>query len=179
MIDDVQKIISLLNLVPLPMEGGLYISTYRSKENFAPGTLPERYPDDSRPLYGAIYYLLTSDSDSFSALHKLSSDEIYHFYLGDPVELLMLNPDGATQRVILGQDILHGQQVQFMVPQGVWQGSHLLPGGQFALLGTTMTPAYLPSDYIGGNYDELSRQYPREADLIKKLVRTPQTPQGK
>ena len=80
----------------------------------------------SARIFGsAIYYLLTAEPDCFSALHKLPTEEIYHFYLGDPVEMLLLYPDGRIERVILGQDLLGGQQVQFVVPtqcraKGVW-----------------------------------------------------------
>jgi predicted cupin superfamily sugar epimerase len=65
----------------------------------------------------------------FSAIHRLPLDETYHFYMGDPVEMLLLYPDGHSERVILGHDVLNGQKVQFTVPRGVWQSSHLLLGG--------------------------------------------------
>jgi hypothetical protein len=96
---------------------------------------------------------------------------VYHFYLGDPVELLLLFPDGAGRRVVLGPDILHGQQVQFVAPRGVWQGSRLLPGGRFALLGTTMAPGFDPTDYEGGRRHELLARYPDHAALIRALTR--------
>ena len=112
------KLIELLGLEPLPTEGGLFKRTYRSDENLQSSGLPRRYKS-SRPISTAIYYLLTADSDSFSALHKLLSDEIYHFYLGDPVELFLLNEAGALQRIILGQDLLAGQQGQHVVPRDV------------------------------------------------------------
>ena len=75
-------------------------------------------------------------------MHQLKSDEIYHFYLGDPVEMLLLYPDGNCEKIILGQNILEDNHVQFVVPKGVWQGSRLLPGGNYALLGTTVSPRF-------------------------------------
>ena len=165
-----QQIIDHLGLEPLHEEGGLFIQSYCSPETISREHLPERYQGD-KPFGTAIYYLLTAETNSFSALHKLPTDEMYHFYLGDPVELLQLHPDGTSRRVILGQDLLAGQQVQHLVPHGVWQGSHLIPGGNFALLGTTMTPGYTPEDYVAGVAGELIAQYPDQAELIRQIIR--------
>ena len=104
-------------------------------------------------------------------MHKLPTDEIYHFYLGDPVEMLLLYPEGRGERVILGPDFLDGQHVQFVVPHDVWQGSHLVPGGRFALLGTTMAPGYDDTDYTGGRREELAAQYLEHTELIRQLTR--------
>ena len=166
----VQQLIELLKLAPLPVEGGLFRQTYCAEETIPHSALPARYHGD-KPFATAIYYLLTSDPDSFSALHRLPTDEMYHFYLGDPVELLLLFPDGGSRRIVLGQDILQGQQVQFVVPDGVWQGSRLIAGGRFALLGTTMAPGFDPTDYVGGKRSELVTRYPDHADLIRALTR--------
>jgi len=166
----VEEIIQALHLEPLPEEGGLFRQTYRAEESIPREALPARYPS-ARRFSAAIYYLLTDDPDSFSALHKLPTDEIYHFYSGDPVELLLLHPAGRGERVMLGPDFLHGQQVQFVVPRGVWQGSRLLPGGRYALMGTTMAPGYDDSDYTGGRRAELAAQYPPWAEWIEKLTR--------
>ncbi|MGH9777147.1 MAG: cupin domain-containing protein [Candidatus Acidiferrales bacterium] len=165
-----EELIELLKLEPLPIEGGLFRQTYHSTENIPRSALPARYHGD-KPFATAIYFLLTSDPDSFSALHRLPTDEVYHFYLGDPVELLLLFPDGGGRRIVLGQDILHGQLVQFVVPAGTWQGSRLIPGGRFALLGTTMAPGFDPTDYVGGKRTELVTRYPDHAELIRALTR--------
>jgi len=164
------QLIKIFNLEPLPIEGGQFFQTYVSAETITHDRLPDRYPVD-KPFGTAIVYLLTADPDSFSALHKLPTDEVYHFYLGDPVELLQLHPDGSSERIILGQDLLGGQKVQHVVPRDVWQGSHLLPGGQFALLGTTMAPGYTDEDYVGGDPDELITAYPNRETLIEQLTR--------
>ena len=166
-----QAIIEKLNLQPLPGEGGLYTQSYLSAEVILPSALPARYASQEKPYGTAIYFLLTSDPDSFSALHCLPTDEIYHFYLGDPVEMTLLHPDGRVQRVILGPRLLEGQQVQFVVPGGVWQGSRLAKGGDFGLLGTTMAPGFTPSDYIEGRREELLAQYPQACENILALTR--------
>ncbi len=166
-----QQLIDMFDLEPLPVEGGLFFQTYCSRENIAQESLPDRYAT-GKPFSTAIVYLLTADPDSFSALHKLPTDEVYHFYLGDPVELLQLHPDGRSERIILGQDLLNGQKVQHVVPRELWQGSHLVPGGKFALLGTTMAPGYTDEDYVGGKAGRLIARYPEQANLIKQLTRS-------
>lgn len=165
-----EQLIAHLKLEPLPVEGGYFRQTYRSEETIPRGALPMRYPTD-RTMGTAIYYLLTADPDSFSALHRLPTDEIYHFYLGDPVEMLLLHPEGRGEQIVLGPDVFGGQRVQFVAPRGVWQGSRLIPGGRFALLGTTMAPGFDESDYTGGECEELVRSYPEQAELIRQLTR--------
>lgn len=167
---DVEDLIRLYNLEPLLVEGGFFKQTYKSPETIAQAALPTRYRQN-KPLGTAILYLFTADADSFSALHRLPSDEIYHFYLGDPVEMLQLYPDGRSERVVLGQDVLNGQRVQYVAPHGVWMGSRLVAGGRFALLGTTMAPGFGNTDYEGGEREELIAQYPQEAELITQLTR--------
>jgi uncharacterized protein len=165
-----EQIIEHLELEPLPVEGGQYRQSYVAADDIAAEALPERY-GRAKSLCTAIYYLLTDQPDSFSALHRLPTDEIYHFYLGDPVEMLLLHPEGGSERVILGQDLRAGQHVQVVVPAGVWMGSRVLEGGQFALMGTTMAPGYDDQDYEGGEAAELERQYPDLAELIRQLSR--------
>jgi len=170
----IEYLIEHFHLEPLPVEGGIFVQTYLADEMIDPGSLPQRYPPAPRPFGSAILYLYTPEPDSFSAIHWVPTDEVYHFYLGDAVEMLLLYPDGASQRIVLGQDILTGQQVQFVVPRGVYQGSHLLPGGRYALIGTTMAPAFHESDYHGGVREELQASNPQEIDLIACLTRPSQ-----
>jgi len=166
----IEDLIAHFDLQPLPVEGGLFRRTYAADETIPLEALPERYT--APKLFGsAIVYLLTGEADSFSALHRLPTDEVYHFYLGDPVELLLLYPDGGSRRVVLGQDVLNGQHVQYTVPRGVWQGSRLIAGGEYALLGTTMAPAYDDGDFELGPRDMLLAQYPERAELIGALTR--------
>jgi predicted cupin superfamily sugar epimerase len=166
----IQKLIEFFQLEPLPVEGGLYKQSYKAKTTLPEEVLPEGC-EGPHPMGTVIYYFYTDDPDHFSAIHKLPLDETYHFYMGDPVEMLLLYPDGRSEHVILGHDVLNGQKVQFTVPRGVWQASHLLPGGQYALAGTTMSPGYADSDYLGGEREDMIRQYPKEADLIRTLTR--------
>ncbi|MFQ5776908.1 MAG: cupin domain-containing protein [Terriglobia bacterium] len=166
-----EQLIKHLDLKPLPVEGGYFRQTCRAEEMVPAEALPARYRS-AKAFSTAIYYLLTSDPDSFSALHTLPTAEVYHFYLGDPVEMLLLHPDHRSERVVLGQDVLNGQYVQFIVPRGVWQGSRLIPGGRYALLGTTMAPGFDAQDYAGGDRDVLIRGYPEHGELIGALTRS-------
>ena len=165
-----QMLIEHFKLEPLAWEGGYFYRSYLSKDVIPQEGLPGRYRE-AKPAGSAIYYLLTEDPDSFSALHRLPTDEIYHFYLGDPVALLLLHPGGGSQRVILGQEILNGEQVQFVAQAGSWQGARLLPGGRYALMGTTMAPAYTPDDLEQGDREALLAQYPDQARMIRQLTR--------
>lgn len=162
------QIIAVLDLKPLPQEGGYYRETYRAGELLPAGALP-RFHGRDKVLGTAIYYLLTPDT--FSALHRLPTDEIYHFYFGDCVDLLQLEPDGSGRVVRLGPDVLAGQTPQLVVPRGVWQGSRLVEGGAFALLGTTMAPGFDFTDYEAGDRARLTAQYPAFAAWIAALTR--------
>ena len=168
-----EQIIKHLHLKPLPIEGGYFIQSYRAAETIAGSALPVRYSNIPHLFGGAIYYLLTDHPDSFSALHRLKTDELYHFYLGDPVRLTLLQPDGAVRHVALGQDLYAGQHVQFNAPRDIWQGSRLVPGGKFALLGTTMAPAFEPADYTHGERATLIHDYPGHKMMIETLTRAP------
>lgn len=156
-----------LQLEPHPCEGGCFRQTWRADETIPKTVLPVRYPAD-RNAGTAIYYLL--EPHTFSELHRLASDEIFHFYLGDPVEMLQLWPDGRVQTVVLGQNLEAAMHVQLHVPKNVWQGSRLLPGGKFALLGCTVSPGFDYADYESGNRNALSQQYPQAAEMILLLT---------
>jgi uncharacterized protein len=163
-----QQVITLLALKPLEIEGGYFCETYRSRERVPAAALPRRY-QARRPFATAIYYLLTAGS--FSALHRLRSDEVFHFYAGDPVEMLLLGQKSAGQNVILGGDLKNGQRPQVIVPRGVWQGARLARGGEWALLGTTVAPGFEYADFELGMRGALSKRYPRYAALITALTR--------
>jgi len=163
--DDVKH---FLQLTPLDVEGGFFRETYRSRWQISAEYLPEGVRG-ARSLATAIYYMLTPES--FSALHRLPGTEVFHFYLGDPAEMLQLHPDGKTQIVTLGHDLATGQQPQVVVRGGVWQGCRLADKGQWALMGTTMSPGFDYADYETGVRDELIAQYPDMAEAIRRYTR--------
>ena len=152
----------LLNLAPHPVEGGFYRRTYTSVGSV-------ELPRGARPQGTAIYYLL--EPGSFSELHVLDSDEIFHFYLGDPAEMLHLYPDGSSAVFTLGHDLAAGQHVQLLVPAGVWQGMRLIGDSKVALVGCTVTPGFDFADYRNANYVELVAKWPEQAERIRALTR--------
>ncbi|CAN5609916.1 cupin domain-containing protein [soil metagenome] len=164
-----EHVIELLGLKPLPGEGGFYAETYRPGFTIAADRIDARY-DGERGAATAIYYLVTPDS--FSALHRLTGDEVYHFYAGDPIDLALLYPDGSHQTARLGNDLVSGQRPQIVVPGGCWQGSALEPGGSWGLVGTTMTPGFDLRDFELGDRGRLIAEYPSAVGLIKRLTRT-------
>ena len=191
---DARELVERLGLQPHPLEGGFFRETYRSDERLAESALPDRYTKD-RAVATAIYYLLTPDT--FSAMHRLASDEVFHFYAGDPVEMLQLHPDGSHKIVLIGNDVGAGQQPQIVVPKGTWQGcrmgrslgprarsdahegldydecrTHEGLGYGYALLGTTVAPGFDPEDYEHGDREALSAQYPESVrEMIRELTR--------
>ncbi|MGB9145932.1 MAG: cupin domain-containing protein [Acidobacteriaceae bacterium] len=159
---------SLLNLRPHPREGGWFAETWRSQETIPHDALPSRYAGP-RAAGTSIYYLL--EPQSFSEMHRLASDEVFHFYLGDPVEMLQLAPGAPGRRLVLGPDVAAGMLLQTVVPQGVWQGSRLVPGGRFALLGCTVSPGFDYADYESGARADLTRAWPDWNKMITLLTR--------
>jgi predicted cupin superfamily sugar epimerase len=162
-------------------EGGYFSEVWRAPEKLAVNALPPRY-SGSRSLSTSIYYLITPES--FSRMHRLRSDEIFHFYLGDPVEMLLLGPWSTREKeevederqpgqvVVLGPDIEAGHRPQIVVRRGTWQGARLKTErkGAFALMGTTMAPGFEYDDYEEGTRKKLAGEYPEFADRICKLT---------
>lgn len=163
-----EQVIRALNLIPLPNEGGYYRETYRCEEVVPAESLHGRYGGE-RSHCTAIYYLITPDA--FSALHRVKSDEIFHFYAGDPVEMLQIHPDGSHTLTTIGPDIAVGQVPQLLAPRGIWQGTRLVELGSWALLGCTVSPGFDFADYEHGHRTELIQTYPGCQDLIERFTR--------
>jgi predicted cupin superfamily sugar epimerase len=150
------------------MEGGFFRETYRSDETIAEASLNPRY-GSGRSVSTCIYFMLTDES--FSAMHRVLSDEIYHFYCGSPLELLLLFPDGKSDVVTIGPDLLGGEHPQYVIPRGCWQGSRVKAPGEFSLIGATVAPGFDFADFAIAGRDELLTKYPDRADLITALTR--------
>lgn len=146
---DGHRVAELLGLEPLPGEGGLYRQTV----------------GDGRS--SAIYFLLIAPE--FSAMHRLDGPEVYHFYAGAPLQLLLLHPDGTATEPVLGADLAAGQRPQLLVPAGAWQGSSSL--GAWTLVGTTMAPPFSTEGFELGDAAALRSGWPAAADRIARLCR--------
>lgn len=162
---DIRAIIETLGLQPHP-EGGHFAEIWRADESITAAHLPARYGSD-RSFGTAIYYLL--GPGDISAMHRITSDEIFHFYLGDPVEQLQLYPDGTHQVVEIGPDLAAGQRPQVIVERGVWQGARVKPGGRYALMGTTVAPGFDFADFELIGDTDLTAGWPDAADMIRAL----------
>lgn len=166
-----KQIIDLLQLQQNSAEGGYFASTYTSKLTL-PGGAGRPAETRGQSLCSAIYYFL--DRDTQSVMHKVTGDMIYHFYAGDPIEMLLLCPEGAATRdevCVFGNDIAAGGRPMKVIPGRTWLGSKLIAGGLWALMGVTMAPGFDPRDYAIGKREELLKEYPQQASLIRELTR--------
>jgi predicted cupin superfamily sugar epimerase len=153
--DTVRALIAHHRLTPLPIEGTLYRGTWRSPQPGA-GT--------------AMVGLYCDEPPSHSLFHRLPVDEVWHFYGGGPLRLVLLHPDGRDEDVILGSDFAAGQHVQFVVPAHSWQAGHLLPGARYALFGCTLAPGFTSAMFEGGTRDRLLQSHPQRATDIERLA---------
>ncbi|OGS20781.1 MAG: hypothetical protein A2252_12160 [Elusimicrobia bacterium RIFOXYA2_FULL_39_19] len=165
--DKIQTIKALLKLKQHPQEGGFFSETYRSAEKIDSKCLPKRYKS-TRSVSTAIYYLFTAES--ISLLHRLKTDEIFHFYFGDPVEMFHILPNGKAEITILGSNIFKGMRPQVLVKKGVWQGASLKKGGSYALVGTTVAPGFEHEDYEHADRRRLLKKYPQYKKHILNLT---------
>ena len=154
------ELIAALRLEPLPNEGGFFRQTYVSDT---------RLPS-SRSAGTAIYFLITPDG--FSALHRLRTEEVWHFYAGDTVEHLILDPtSGKGVKTQLGINFAVGETPQLVVPGGTWQGARLTAGGAWALLGCTMSPGWDEREFTLGDRADLAAQFPDWTADIRAFTR--------
>ena len=162
----------LLQLEAHPCEGGYFRQTWKSDVEIPRAALPSRY-SRARAAGTSIYYLL--EPSTFSEMHRLISDEVFHFYHGDPIEMLQLWPDGSSRAVRLGGDLASGVLPQVVVPKGVWQGSRLAPGGSVALIGCSVSPGFDYADYetgkLGRIWSETIRHRPRGSSYLTRGIR--------
>jgi predicted cupin superfamily sugar epimerase len=156
---DVEALISHYQFDRIPLEGTLYKRTYTSLANDADGV----------PAGTAMIGLYCREPFSGSVFHKLSRDETWHFYKGDPFSLYLLYEDGHSREVVMGTDVLAGQLVQFTVPSGVWQAGCLLAGSEYALFGCTLTPGFTRDCFESGIASELIKKFPDHKEIIIKL----------
>ena len=159
----------LLGLRPHPREGGWYVRTYEAAELVAAEAFSDERYASARRTGTAIYYLL--EPETFSEMHRLKSDEVFHFYMGDAVEMLQLATGGRGERILIGTDLAAGERPQVVARSGVWQGSRLKAGGSWALMGCSVSPGFEFEDYETGGREELSARWPEFAAEIVKLTR--------
>ena len=159
--------IDKLRLQPHP-EGGYFRQTYRSEIVISREALPAGF-SGSRAASTAIYFLL--DGKDFSAFHRLRSDEVWHFYAGEPLLVHVIDPGGEYFRIHLGHEPEAGQVLQAVVRAGCWFASHVADWKSFALVGCTVAPGFDFEDFEMGKREELVARYPQHRELIERLTR--------
>lgn len=158
--------IEKLQLTPHP-EGGYYRQTYRSSEAIPHPALPERYAG-ARSYSTAIYFLL-ADTD-VSMLHRIQSDEGWHFYAGTALTIHVFTPEGTYKPIHLGPDSEAGQVFQAYVPAGCWFGASVDAPNSYALVGCTVAPGFDFADFEMGKRSDLLTIYSNHAELIEWLT---------
>lgn len=156
---DVEWLIRHFGMDVLPVEAAYFVNTYRSAAKTA----------DGRDAGTAMIGLYCHQPQSRSHFHRLRHDEVWHFYAGDPLRLILLHPDGTSADVILGGDLAAGQRVQYVVPAGVWQAGETIATGVWSLFGCTMAPGFSGEYFESGYADQLVRTHPDRADDIARL----------
>jgi len=163
----INRLIHHFKLQPHP-EGGWYSQTYKSNEQIDADALPERF-GANRAFSTAIYFLL--EKGNFSAFHRIKSDECWHFYAGDELNIYLISQNGKLEIISLGSDLEKGQTFQYIVPANCWFASRPAPGSEYSFVGCTVSPGFEFEDFELANANELSNEYPLFKAIIKELCR--------
>jgi len=161
--DEIRK---LLDLEPNATCGFVRL-TFLSKQSIAAGGLPPPFAD-GRPLGSALYFMVTPVAPV--RLHRIRNDQLYHYYLGDPIELLLLHADGGTERIIVGPDLRGGQRVQQLIPGNTFHTARLIGRRRWFLGASTEWPGVVPADVEIGNLAKLAAKYPRVAADLRAIA---------
>jgi hypothetical protein len=161
------EIVDVLALEPNATCGSVRV-TYTSKLSISAGGLPAPFAD-GRPLGSGLYFLVTPQAPVRP--HRIRNDQLYHYYLGDPLELFLLHSDGSDERVIVGPDIRSGHRVQLQIPGNTFHTARLLGDGEYFLGGSTEWPGVVPGEDVEiGDVDKLVQEHPAVADQIRSIV---------
>jgi predicted cupin superfamily sugar epimerase len=162
-----KQLITQFELIPHP-EGGYYKETYRSAEIITQDALPARFPGD-RSFSTAIYFLL--EKGDYSAFHRIKSDECWHFYAGNTLNIYVLHINGELEIIHLGNDLDKGERFQYIVPAGCWFASAPAEDSNFSFVGCTVAPGFNFADFEMAKANELAKSYPQHTAIIKRLCR--------
>lgn len=166
MTKDANYWVEKLRLEPHP-EGGYFRQTYKAELVLPQAALPGF--TGPRAASTAIYFLL--EGKNLSAFHRLRSDELWHFYAGDPLVVHVIEPEGKYSAIRVGRDLDAGQVLQAVVPAGCWFASHVADWSSFSLVGCTVAPGFDFEDFEMARRAELLREYPQHREVIMRLTR--------
>jgi uncharacterized protein len=161
-----QELVALYDLQPHP-EGGYFRETYRDKRVIESSALPPQF-GGNRNISTAIYFLLPAGKKSH--LHRIKSDEVWHFYLGGPLTLVEIAPHGEVTKIVLGHEITNGHVLQHVVPAGSWFGAYPNAGSHFSFVGCTVAPGFDFADFEMGRREDLMKQFSHAHETIELLT---------
>ena len=154
---------NLLKLEPHATCGFVRV-TFMSEKRIAPGGMPPPFAE-GRPTGSALYFMVTPDSPV--RLHRIHNDQLYHYYLGDPIDVLMLHADGTTKRAVVGPDLRAGQYLQLLIPGNTFHTARIVGGRRWFLGASTEWPGVEPADVEIGDVDALGAKYPDVANDLR------------
>ena len=160
------EIRSLLALEPNATCGFVRV-TFVSQQSIAAGGLPAPFADE-RPLGSALYFMVTPGAPV--RLHRIRNDQLYHYYLGDPLEVFLLHADGSSDRIVVGPDLRGGERVQLLIPGNTFHTARVVGRGRWFLGASTEWPGVVPADVEIGNLDELAGRYPAVATDLSAIA---------
>jgi predicted cupin superfamily sugar epimerase len=163
-----EEIRTVLKLEPHATCGFVRV-TFISEKRIAPGGLPPPFAD-GRPTGSALYFMVTPDAPV--RLHRIRNDQLYHYYLGDPIEVLMLLPDGTTKHVVVGPDLRGGQCVQLFIPGHTFHTARVIGQRNWFLGASTEWPGVEPADVEIGDVEALAAKYPSSAGDLRAFQKT-------
>ena len=162
----VTEICSLLNLEPNATCGSVRVS-FVSQQSIAAGELPAPFAD-GRPLGSALYFLVTPGAPV--RLHRIRNEQLYHYYLGDPLEVFLLHGDGSSERAIVGSDIRGSERLQLRIPGNTFHTARVIGHQRWFLGASTEWPGVVPADVEIGNLEELAENYPAVAADLRAIA---------
>jgi hypothetical protein len=162
-----EQIIEILSLQS-PTTCGYVSEPYRSSWQVPQSALPPTY-EGSRPLGNVLYFLVTPEARV--RLHRIRSDQMYHHYLGNPLEVLLLYADGRSEVKLVGGDLAAGMRPQLFIPGGTFHTARVAAGGDYALLGTSVWLRAEPADVEMGSADALAATHPAARDQLAAFCR--------
>lgn len=155
----IKDIIDHFKFEVLPIEGTFFKQTYRSSG----------VNNEGAPIGTSMIGMYCKSPLSFSTFHKLTQDETWHFYFGDPLTLYLLHENGVMEEITMGPDFKKGELIQFTVPAGVWQAGCTKEGGLFSVFGCTLAPGFTPNCFEAGTIDKLTNKFPEHHKIIEQL----------
>lgn len=149
-------------------EGGYFKEVYRSDEIIGQKNLPERYTS-GRNYSTSIYFMI--EGDDFSSFHRLESDELWHFYEGTAIKIIMIDKNGKLENKLLGTDFEKGENPVAVIKKATWFAAELVDKTMYSLIGCTVAPGFDFEDFTLAKSDDLIKNFPYHSEIIKKFTR--------